>query len=142
LPSRDDPFKRWKLSPVDLAARKHCEDYTRAREAMLAATHTTAAPWTLVDFNDQRRGRLTLVRNLLDRLPDTRVDVAPLDLPPIRAHKERFGLIDPIHTLQGAPRRRGLSFSGRILFRDTLAFSGYTGHPAIMETNAVPLTFG
>ncbi|EGD57666.1 hypothetical protein Y88_2992 [Novosphingobium nitrogenifigens DSM 19370] len=103
---RDDPFKRWKLSPVDLAARKHYEDYTRAREAMLAATHTTTAPWTLVDFNDQRRGRLTLVRNLLDRLPDTRVDVAPLDLPALHhaPHKERFGLIDPIPTFAGGPR--------------------------------------
>ena len=31
------------------------------------------APWTLVDFNDQRLGRLTLIRDLLDRLPDTKV---------------------------------------------------------------------
>jgi hypothetical protein len=32
------------------------------------------APWTLVDFNDQRLGRLTLIRDLLDRLPDTHVE--------------------------------------------------------------------
>ena len=38
---------------------------------MLTATHTGWAPWTLVDFNDQRRGRLTLIRDLLDRLPIT-----------------------------------------------------------------------
>jgi hypothetical protein len=38
---------------------------------MLEATHT-AAPWTLVDFNDQRRGRLALIRHLLDAVPDTR----------------------------------------------------------------------
>jgi ribosomal protein L33 len=89
---------------------------------MLAATHTTAAPWTLVDFNDQRRGRLTLVRNLLDRLPDTRVDVAPLDLPaPIRPHKERFGLIDPIPTFAGGPAKTRTGFFG------THPFSGYTG---------------
>ena len=31
-------------------------DETNAREAMLAATHTAHAPWTLIDFNDQRRG--------------------------------------------------------------------------------------
>ena len=36
---------------------------------MLEATHTPYAPWTLVDFNDQRLGRLTLLRDLLDRLP-------------------------------------------------------------------------
>lgn len=103
---RDDPFKRWKLSPVDLAARHHYDDYTRAREAMLAATHTSHAPWTLVDFNDQRRGRLTLVRNLLDRLPDTRVEVAPLDLPRLHhaPHRERFGVIDPLPPYGGKPR--------------------------------------
>ncbi|MCW1382032.1 polyphosphate kinase 2 [Novosphingobium sp. KCTC 2891] len=95
---RDDPMKRWKLSPIDLEARSHYEDYTKAREAMLAATHTSHAPWALVDFNDQRRGRLTLVRHLLDRLPDTEVDVAPLDLPPLGhdPHKERFGVVEPI----------------------------------------------
>ena len=47
------------------------EAYTDAREKMLAATHTDFAPWTLVDFNDQALGRLTLLRDLLDRIPDT-----------------------------------------------------------------------
>ena len=78
-----DPLKRWKLSPIDVEARKRYGDYTRAREAMLKATHTAHAPWTLVDFNDQRRGRLTLIRNLLDRLPDTRVDVPTIEFPPL-----------------------------------------------------------
>ncbi|MFD2579673.1 hypothetical protein ACFSTD_15995 [Novosphingobium colocasiae] len=57
----DDPLKRWKLSPIDLAAREQYGAYTKAREAMLEATHTRHAPWTLVDFNDQRLGRLTLI---------------------------------------------------------------------------------
>ncbi|MFN3509839.1 MAG: polyphosphate kinase 2, partial [Tsuneonella troitsensis] len=77
----DDPLKRWKLSPIDLAARQHYDAYTRAREAMLAATHSDHAPWTLVDFNDQKRGRLTLIRDLLDRLPDTSVEPEQLDFP-------------------------------------------------------------
>ncbi|MEO0030738.1 MAG: polyphosphate kinase 2 [Pseudomonadota bacterium] len=96
---RDDPMKRWKLSPVDLEARGKYEAYTQAREAMLAATHTDHAPWTLVDFNDQRRGRLALLRNLLDRLPDTMVKVPPLDLPPLpgKPAKEHFGVLAPIH---------------------------------------------
>lgn len=93
-----DPLKRWKLSPVDLAAREKYDDYTRAREEMLAATHTPHAPWTVVDFNDQKRGRLTLIRDLLDRLPDTRVDEARLDFPPLghEPAKERFGVVAPI----------------------------------------------
>ena len=54
-------------------ARAKYAEYTKAREAMLKATHTAHAPWTLVDFNDQRVGRLTLIRDLLDRLPDISV---------------------------------------------------------------------
>ena len=53
---RDDPLKGWKLSPIDVAAREKYDDYTKAREAMLKATHTENAPWTLVDFNDQKLG--------------------------------------------------------------------------------------
>ncbi len=93
-----DPLKGWKLSPVDLQSRSKYEDYTRAREAMLQATHTAPAPWTLVDFNDQKRGRLSLIRDLLDRLPDTRVEEPVLALPPLkgRLHKERFDVLEPI----------------------------------------------
>jgi polyphosphate kinase len=94
----DDPLKRWKLSPVDLAAREKYSEYTRAREAMLKATHCAHAPWTLVDFNDQKRGRLTLIRDLLDRLPDTHVPETPLDFEPLpgKAAKERYGVLKPI----------------------------------------------
>ena len=93
-----DPLKRWKLSPIDQAARARYADYTAAREAMLKATHTDAAPWTLVDFNDQKRGRLTLIRDLLDRLPDTRVEEAKIDWPPLDHEpiEERFGVVKPI----------------------------------------------
>jgi polyphosphate kinase len=98
----DDPLKRWKLSPVDLAARGRYRDYTEAREAMLAASHTPHAPWALVDFNDQRRGRLTLIRDLLDRLPDTSVEPPELALEPL-AHaplKERFSVLQPLPPYQ------------------------------------------
>jgi polyphosphate kinase len=95
----EDPMKRWKLSPIDLKAREKYAEYTKARELMLEATHTKHAPWTLVDFNDQRRGRLTLIRHLLDHLPDTTVPdelivFAPL---PHKLLKESFrGKLKPI----------------------------------------------
>ena len=78
-----DPLKRWKLSPIDLEARTRYADYGQARDAMLKATHRPAAPWTLVNFNDQRRGRLALIRHLLARLPDTAVAPEPLVLAPL-----------------------------------------------------------
>jgi len=95
-----DPLKRWKLSPIDSEARARYRDYTRAREAMLKATHTEHAPWTLVDFNDQKRGRLTLIRDLLDRLPDTRVPPPDIELPPLEGKpaRERYGELKPVKT--------------------------------------------
>jgi polyphosphate kinase 2 len=93
-----DPLKKWKLSPIDVQAREKYADYTRAREAMLKATHTEDAPWTLVDFNDQKRGRLSLIRDLLDRLPDTQVPDSKIEFPPLKGklQKERFGVVKPI----------------------------------------------
>lgn len=93
-----DPLKRWKLSPIDLAAREKYAEYTAARIAMLEATHSAHAPWTLVDFNDQKHGRLTLIRDLLDRLPDTHVEPEPLAFPPL-GHaplKESYSVIEPL----------------------------------------------
>ncbi|MCX2860455.1 polyphosphate kinase 2 [Paucibacter sp. PLA-PC-4] len=81
-----DPLKRWKLSPIDVDARRLYKQYGEARERMLLATHSRHAPWTLVDFNDQRRGRLTLIRHLLDHLPDVAVPVPVLKFPPL-THK-------------------------------------------------------
>ena len=99
----EDPLKRWKLSPIDLAAREKYDAYTAAREAMLKASHSKVAPWTLVDFNDQRRGRLTLIRNLLDRLPDTRVDAPAIEWKPLghAPHTETFGVIKPLAMFKG-----------------------------------------
>ena len=94
-----DPLKRWKLSPIDLKAREKYADYTAARQAMLDASHTQHAPWTLVDFNDQRRGRLAMIRHLLDAVPEHAVPEATIDFPPLGHEplKERFkGGVKPI----------------------------------------------
>ncbi len=94
----EDPLKRWKLSPVDLAARGKYQAYTDAREAMLKATHTAHAPWTLIDFNDQKLGRLTLVQDLLARLPETHVEPPELAFPPLGGPPiaESYAVLKPI----------------------------------------------
>jgi polyphosphate kinase 2 len=90
---REDPLKRWKLSPIDLKAREKYAEYTAAREVMLRATHTRHAPWVLVDFNDQRRGRLALIKHLLKAIPEVAVPEVVVDFPPLpnAPLKERFG---------------------------------------------------
>ena len=94
-----DPLKRWKLSPVDLEARAHYVEYGRARDAMFRRTHSRHAPWFVVNFDDQRRGRLNLIRHLLDQAPDTRVPATEVVLPPLphKPAKETFkGSVKPI----------------------------------------------
>ena len=80
----NDPLKRWKISPVDLAAREKYRAYSDARDMMLEKTNTSYAPWCVVDFNDQKAGRLNLMRQLLDHLPDRKLPVKPLKLPKLK----------------------------------------------------------
>ncbi len=75
-----DPLKRWKISPIDIAARAKYREYGKARDVMFERTNTDYAPWHVVDFNDQRRGRLNLIRHLLDHLPDRKLVPKPLKL--------------------------------------------------------------
>ncbi|MET0382926.1 MAG: polyphosphate kinase 2 [Burkholderiaceae bacterium] len=103
----DDPLKQWKLSPVDLQARTRYADYGKARDRMLKATHTKHAPWTLVDFNDQHEGRLTLIEDLLSRLPEPQDPAPDFEIPPLagKPRREKFaGPLKPIR--RPAPARR------------------------------------
>jgi len=93
-----DPLKRWKLSPIDLRAREKYADYGRARDAMLKATNTAQSPWALVDFNDQRRGRLAMIRHLLDHIPERQVPEKLIEFPSL-GHK-------PLHERFGTPLKR------------------------------------
>jgi len=76
-----DPLKQWKLSPMDMESRKHWEDYTRAKEEMLARTHTQHAPWFVVHANDKKRARLNFIAHLLSRIPYQEVPRAGVTLP-------------------------------------------------------------
>jgi polyphosphate kinase 2 len=104
-----NPTKRWKLSPIDIKARALYDQYTEARELMLSATHTEYAPWTLVDFNDQPLGRLTLLRDLLDRVPDTELPLADIAWPALENAPltERYAVLDPIplYVVEGKGKR-------------------------------------
>ncbi|WP_285037685.1 polyphosphate kinase 2 [Plantibacter sp. ME-Dv--P-095] len=62
-----DPVRQWKLSPMDLASLDKWGDYTRAKEAMLEATDTPDAPWTIVKSNDKKRARVEAMRHVLHR---------------------------------------------------------------------------
>ena len=76
-----DPLKQWKLSPMDMESRKHWEEYTKAKEEMLANTHKPHAPWWVVHANDKKRARLNFIAHLLSQIPYGEVPRAEVTLP-------------------------------------------------------------
>ena len=59
------PLKQWKLSPIDLASLDKWDDYTKAKEAMFAATDTPDCPWMVIKSDDKKRARLNAMRHVL-----------------------------------------------------------------------------
>lgn len=65
---KDEPLKRWKLSPIDELSLNLWSEYTEAFEKMFSRTHTPFAPWMIVDSNDKKRARINLARILLSKI--------------------------------------------------------------------------
>ncbi|NEQ52462.1 MAG: polyphosphate kinase 2 [Leptolyngbya sp. SIO3F4] len=76
-----DPLKQWKLSPMDLQSRIRWEDYTKAKEEMLARTNIPEAPWWIVPANDKKRARLNCIQHLLNQIPYAEVPNETIQLP-------------------------------------------------------------
>ena len=77
----DDYRKIWKLSPMDVEAQARWYDYSRARDAMFAATDTPDCPWYVVPSNDQRRARLNCITHFLSLIPYKEVPREPIKFP-------------------------------------------------------------
>jgi polyphosphate kinase 2 len=76
-----DGRKIWKLSPMDLKSYDRWDDYTKARDAMFAATDTEASPWYVARSEDKRRVRLNLIRHLLEHVPHGDIPAERIELP-------------------------------------------------------------
>jgi polyphosphate kinase 2 len=81
LERKEDFKKIWKLSPMDLQAQARWYDYSRARDAMFAATDTPEAPWYVVPSDDQRRARLNCISHFLSLIPYEEVPREPIKFP-------------------------------------------------------------
>jgi polyphosphate kinase 2 len=77
----DDGRKTWKLSPMDLESAKRYVDYSRARDAMFAATDTPRSPWYVVRAEDKRRARLNCIAHLLSLIPYEKEPYEKVTLP-------------------------------------------------------------
>ena len=87
----DDPRKIWKLSGMDLKSYSHWFDYSRARDAMFAATDTAWAPWYVIDADDKRRTRLNIITHLLSQIPYEPPEPRDVELPkrqPARGYQD------------------------------------------------------
>jgi polyphosphate kinase 2 len=93
----DDPLRQWKLSPMDVESYSRWYDYSRARDAMLKATDSKHAPWTLVRTDDKRRGRLNCIAHILDSIRYKKPKREKVKLPP-RTNKNAY---DDQATLKG-----------------------------------------
>ncbi len=65
---QQNPLKQWKVSPIDKAAQKHWDDYSLARNIMLARTHHLLAPWVIVRADDKQAARINMIKDMLFRL--------------------------------------------------------------------------
>lgn len=76
-----DPVRRWKLSPTDLESITRWEDYSRAKDEMIAATDTEHAPWWTIDSDDKRAARINAIHHLLSQVPWEKTSPEPVKLP-------------------------------------------------------------
>ena len=96
----NDPRKIWKLSDMDLKSYSRWYDYSRARDAMFAATDTAWAPWYVARTDDKKRGRLNIISHLLSQVP-----YKPLAIPDITLPKRQRadGYVEPDLPLRHIP---------------------------------------
>ncbi len=77
-----DPMRQWKLSPMDLESIERWEDYSRAKDEMMARTDLPETPWFVVESDVKKRARLNMMSHLLSTIPYVEVPVPTLELPP------------------------------------------------------------
>ena len=64
----DDPTKAWKFMAGDLEVRKHWNEYQAAYGALLGATSTDLAPWTIVPADSKTHRNLMIATLVRDKL--------------------------------------------------------------------------
>ena len=84
-----DPLRQWKLSPMDIESYRHWYDFSRARDAMLAATDIDQAPWAILPSDDKKRARVNGIAHILASIPYERVKRPLIELPH-RSTKRRY----------------------------------------------------
>lgn len=77
----DNPWKRWKTGAEDYRNRARRKDYFAAMEEMFAMTDTRWAPWTVIDGNNKKAGRIAAMTHIAEAL-EAKVPMTPPDIDP------------------------------------------------------------
>ncbi len=96
----NDPRKIWKLSDMDLKSYGRWYDYSRARDAMFAATDTPWAPWHVAHSDDKKRARLNIISHLLSQVPFEPLGPREITLP---KRQKANGYVEPDTQLRWIP---------------------------------------
>lgn len=66
---KEDPLKRWKMTPVDEKAQALWDDYTKYKNKMFEATNTGFAPWLIINANKKSSARMQAIKHVLEVVP-------------------------------------------------------------------------
>lgn len=101
----EDPLKRWKLSPMDLASRSRWVEYSKAKDEMFRHTDTKKSPWFVVNADIKRHARLNCISHLLEQIPYGDITPEPIELPP--SVKDPDYKRPPIENMNWVPAKFG-----------------------------------
>ncbi len=79
------PLKRWKLSEMDLEARRHWVEFSQAKDDMFRHTDLDESPWYVVESDNKQQARLNCISHLLSLVPYADVLPEVQELPPRQA---------------------------------------------------------
>ena len=66
---KNNPLKRWKITPVDEKAQELWDEYTSYKKKMFEVTTTEHAPWKIIEANKKSSARLEAIQYILDTIP-------------------------------------------------------------------------
>ena len=66
---KNNPLKRWKITPVDEKAQELWDDYTAYKNKMFDKTNTDVCPWKIINANQKGKARLEAISHILGNIP-------------------------------------------------------------------------
>ncbi len=66
---KNNPLKRWKMTPIDEKAQALWDEYTAYRKKMMDSTNSEHAPWEIINANQKSVARMHAIKHVLKTIP-------------------------------------------------------------------------